>query len=42
MRRDGQKILLLVDNAPTHVSYEYTYFTNITIQYLSPNTTTHF
>jgi hypothetical protein len=41
MRRDGRKILLLVDNAPTHVLYKYTYLTNITIQYLLPNTTVH-
>lgn len=41
MRRQNQKIILLVDNAPTHALYETTRLTNITIQSLPPNTTAH-
>lgn len=41
MRRQNRKILLLVDNAPTHALYETTRLTNITIQSLPPNTTAH-
>ena len=41
MRRQNRNILLLVDNALTHALYETTYLTNITIKYLSPNTTSH-
>ena len=41
MRRQNRNILLLVDNAPTHVLYETTNLTNIVIKYLSPNTTAH-
>jgi hypothetical protein len=41
MRRQNQKILLLVDNALTHALYETTRLTNITIQPLLPNTTAH-
>jgi hypothetical protein len=41
MRRQNRNILLLVDNAPTHALYETTHLTNITIQYLPPNTTAH-
>lgn len=41
MRNQGHKILLLIDNAPTHALYETTYLINITIKYLLPNTTAH-
>jgi hypothetical protein len=41
MRRQNQKIILLVDNAPTHALYETTCLTNITIQFLPLNTTAH-
>ena len=41
MRRQNRKIILLVDNAPTHALYETTRLTNITIQSLPPNTTAH-
>jgi hypothetical protein len=41
MIRQNRKILLLVDNAPTHALYETTQLTNITIKHLPPNTTAH-
>lgn len=41
MRAQDRNILLLVDNAPTHSLYENTHLTNITIEYLPPNTTAH-
>lgn len=41
MRAQNRNILLLVDNAPTHALYENTHLTNITIEYLPPNTTSH-
>ena len=41
MRRQNRKILLLVDNAPTHALYETTHLTNVTIEHLPPNTTSH-
>src|SRR5437868_15400652 len=41
MRRKNRNILLLVDNAPTHALYETTHLTNITIEHLPPNTTSH-
>ena len=41
MRTLGRNILLLVDNASTHALYETTHLTNITIEYLPPNTTAH-
>ena len=41
MRAQGRNILLLIDNAPTHALYENTHLTNITIEYLPPNTTAH-
>lgn len=41
MRVQNRHILLLVDNAPTHALYENTNLTNITIEYLPPNTTSH-
>lgn len=41
MRRQDRNILLLVDNAPTHALYETTRLTNITIEHLPPNTTSH-
>src|SRR5271170_5436302 len=37
----NRHILLLVDNAPTHALYENTNLTNIIIEYLPPNTTSH-
>ncbi len=41
MRAQGRNIILLIDNAPTHSLYENTNLTNITIEFLSPNTTAH-
>ncbi|GBC42405.2 tigger transposable element-derived protein 4-like [Rhizophagus irregularis DAOM 181602=DAOM 197198] len=41
MRTQGQNILLLVDNAPTHALFETTRLTNITLEFLPPNTTAH-
>ena len=41
MRRQDRNILLLIDNAPTHALYETTRLTNITIEHLPPNTTSH-
>lgn len=41
MRRQNRNILLLVDNAPTHALYETTHLTNVTIEHLPPNTTSH-
>src|SRR3954453_4227777 len=41
MRAQGQNIILLIDNALTHSLYENTNLTNITIEFLSPNTTAH-
>ena len=41
MRVQNRNILLLVDNAPTHALYENTNLTNIVIEYLPPNTTSH-
>ena len=41
MRAQGQNIILLIDNAPTHSLYENTNLTNITIEFLPPNTTAH-
>jgi hypothetical protein len=41
MRVQNRNILLLVDNAPTHALYETTTLTNIVIEYLPPNTTSH-
>jgi hypothetical protein len=41
MRAQNQNIILLVDNAPTHSLYENTSLTNITIEFLPPNTTAH-
>ena len=41
MRAQGQNIILLVDNTPTHALYENTHLTNVTIEYLLPNTTAH-
>ncbi|RGB43471.1 hypothetical protein C1646_749698 [Rhizophagus diaphanus] len=39
MRRQGQNILLFIDNISTHTLYETKHLINITIEYLSPNTT---
>uniref|UniRef100_U9SKN9 DDE-1 domain-containing protein n=1 Tax=Rhizophagus irregularis (strain DAOM 181602 / DAOM 197198 / MUCL 43194) TaxID=747089 RepID=U9SKN9_RHIID len=41
MRAQNRNIILLVDNAPTHSLYENTSLTNITIEFLPPNTTAH-
>jgi len=41
MQRQNQNILLLVDNVSTHALDETTRLTNITIEHLSPNTTSH-
>ena len=41
MRMQNRNIILLVDNAPTHTLYETTHVTNITIEFLPPNTTSH-
>ena len=41
MRVQNRHILLLVDNAPTHALYENTNLTNIVIEHLPPNTTSH-
>src|SRR5256885_16424668 len=41
MRIQNRNILLLVDNAPTHALYENTNLTNIVIEHLPPNTTSH-
>ena len=41
MRVQNRHILLLIDNAPTHALYENTNLTNIVIEHLPPNTTSH-
>ena len=41
MRVQNRNILLLVDNAPTHALYENTNLTNIVIEHLPSNTTSH-
>ena len=41
MRVQNRNILLLVDNASTHTLYENTTLTNIVIEHLPPNTTSH-
>ena len=41
MRIQNRNIILLIDNAPTHILYETTHVTNITIEFLPPNTTSH-
>lgn len=41
MRAQNRNIILLVDNAPTHALYENTTLTNIVIEHLPPNTTSH-
>ncbi|CAG8589564.1 10887_t:CDS:2 [Diversispora eburnea] len=41
MRMQNRKIILLIDNAPTHILYKTTHVTNITIELLPPNTTAH-
>jgi hypothetical protein len=41
MRAQNRNILLLIDNAPTHILYENTNLTNIVIEHLPPNTTSH-
>jgi hypothetical protein len=42
MRVQNRNIILLIDNAPTHSLYENTNLTNIKIEFLPPNTTSHF
>jgi len=41
LRKKGQKILLLLDNASVHTLEEGFSFSNITLHYLPPNTTAH-
>ncbi|GBC31947.2 tigger transposable element-derived protein 6-like [Rhizophagus irregularis DAOM 181602=DAOM 197198] len=41
MRVQNRNIILLVDNAPTHSLNENTKLTNIKIEFLPPNTTSH-
>ncbi|CAG8512976.1 4044_t:CDS:2, partial [Diversispora eburnea] len=41
MRMQNRNIILLVDNVLTHTLYETTHVTNITIEFLPPNTTAH-
>jgi hypothetical protein len=41
MRAQNRHILLLVDNTPTYTLFENTTLTNIVIEYLSLNTTSH-
>ena len=41
MRAQNRNIILLIDNVPTHSLYENTNLTNIKIEFLPPNTTSH-
>jgi len=41
MRVQNRNIILLINNAPTHSLYENTNLTNIKIEFLPPNTTSH-
>jgi len=41
MRRQNRKILLLADNAPTHLLDETVQLSNINVRFLPPNTTAH-
>ncbi|CAB4424685.1 unnamed protein product [Rhizophagus irregularis] len=41
MRLQNRKILLLVDNAPVHITNENTQLTNVTLHFLPSNTTSH-
>ena len=41
MRVQNRNILLLINNTPTHAIYENTNLTNIVIEHLSPNITSH-
>jgi len=41
MGRQNQNILLLADNAPTHIINENLPLTNINVHFLPPNTTSH-
>jgi len=41
MRQQNHKILLLADNAPTHLMDETILLSNIKVHFLSPNTTAH-
>lgn len=41
MRRQNRNILLLADNAPTHIINENLPLTNINLHFLPPNTTSH-
>jgi len=42
MWRQNQQILLFIDNILTHILHKTTYFINITIEHLPPNTIAHF
>lgn len=41
IRRQNRKILLLADNAPTHLMDETIQLSNINVHFLPPNTTAH-
>lgn len=41
MRSQNRKILLLVDNAPVHITNEDNSLTNVALHFLPPNTTAH-
>ena len=41
MRTANRNILLLIDNAPTHILMDNLELTNVTIHHLPPNTTAH-
>ena len=41
MKRQNRKILLLADNAPTHLLNESIQLPNINVHFLPPNTTDH-
>lgn len=41
MRRQNRNILLLADNAPTHLIDETIQLSNIKVHFLPPNTTSH-
>ena len=41
MRLQNRKILLLVDNAPVHITNEDNSLTNVALHFLPPNTTAH-
>jgi hypothetical protein len=41
MKRQNRKILLLADNAPTHLVDETIQLSNVNVHFLPPNTTSH-